>query len=78
MITATVAIYPMQQEGWDAVDRAIEALRAAGVEVEVRTMQTEVTGEAAAVFRALESAFEAAATLGGVVMTVTVSNTCPV
>ena len=78
MITATVAIYPMQQEGWDAVDRAIVALRAAGVEVEVRTMQTEITGETAAVFRALESAFEAAATLGGVVMTVTVSNTCPV
>ncbi len=78
MITATVAIYPVQQEGWDAVDRAIEALRAAGLEVEVRTMQTEVTGETAAVFRALQAAFEAAAESGGVVMGVTVSNTCPV
>lgn len=78
MITATVAIYPVQQEGWDAVDRAIEALRAAGLEVQVRTMQTEVTGEAAAVFRALQAAFQAAAALGGVVMNVTVSNTCPV
>jgi len=78
MITATVAIYPLQQDGWEAVDRAIEALRAAGLELEVRTMQTEITGETAAVFRALHAAFEAAAGCGGVVMSVTVSNTCPV
>jgi uncharacterized protein YqgV (UPF0045/DUF77 family) len=78
VITATVAIYPLQQDGWEAVDRAIAALRAAGLDLEIRTMQTEVTGETAAVFAALQSAFEAAAALGGVVLTVTVSNTCPV
>jgi hypothetical protein len=37
-----------------------------------------VTGEAVAVFRALEEAFAEAGAIGHVVMTVTVSNACPV
>jgi hypothetical protein len=41
-------------------------------------MSTIVTGDAAAVFRALEAAFLQAAAHGHVVMTVTVSNACPV
>lgn len=41
-------------------------------------MQTEIAGDEEAVFAALRDAFQAAAAYGGVVMTVAVSNACPV
>ena len=41
-------------------------------------MSTLVTGETTVVFRALEDAFAGASALGHVVMTLTVSNACPV
>jgi hypothetical protein len=41
-------------------------------------MSTVVTGEADIVFTALHEAFVRAATLGAMVMTLTLSNTCPV
>jgi hypothetical protein len=41
-------------------------------------MSTIVTGETATVFYALEAAFVEAGALGHVVMTVTISNACPV
>lgn len=78
MIQATVAVYPIGQADYAAVDAALEHLRAPGLETEVRAMQTEIGGPADAVFEALRAAFEAAADTGGVVMTVTVSNACPV
>jgi hypothetical protein len=48
------------------------------VEVEVRTMHSELVGESCPIFEALRAAFEAAAALGPTVMTVTLSNACPV
>ena len=77
MIQATVAIYPLGQEGFRAVDRAIEALQTSGVEFEVRAMHTELRGEPGAVFDAIRAAYDAAAAEGGVVMTVSISNVCP-
>jgi uncharacterized protein YqgV (UPF0045/DUF77 family) len=78
MIQATVAIHPLGQAVDAAVDLAIERLRAAGVLMEVRAMHTEIAGDEDAVFAALRDAFRAAAASGGVVMTVSVSNACPV
>lgn len=78
MISATVAIHPLGQADYAAIDLAIERLRARGVVAEVRAMQTELAGEEEAVFAALQDAFRAAAASGGVVMTVSVSNACPV
>lgn len=78
MIQATVAVYPIGQPDVAAVDAAIRHLSVPGVELEVRAMQTELLGPADAVFGALRAAFDAAAETGGVVMTVTVSNACPV
>lgn len=78
MIQATVAVYPIGQPDNAAIERAIEALRGAGVVKEVRAMHTELAGDAEAVFGALRDAFRAAASLGGVVMTVSISNACPV
>lgn len=77
MIQATLAVYPLGEEGFRAVDRAVEALAASGVQYEVRAMQTEIAGEPDAVFRALRAAYDAAAAEGGVVMTVSISNACP-
>ncbi len=79
IVSAQVAIYPLRQDrltpAITAVSRAFEA---AGLRPEVGPMSTMVIGEAATVFRALEEAFVRAGTVGHVVMTVTVSNACPV
>lgn len=78
MIQATLAAYPLQQAGYDAVHRAIDALRLSGVSVETQRMYTMIAGDQQAVFQALQAAFDAAASLGLTVMTVTISNACPV
>lgn len=79
IVSAQVAIYPLRQDrltpAITAVSRAFEA---AGLRPEVGPMSTMVIGEAATVFRALEEAFVRAGTVGHIVMTVTVSNACPV
>jgi uncharacterized protein YqgV (UPF0045/DUF77 family) len=49
-----------------------------GLELQVGAMSTTVTGEASVVFEGLRRAFEAVAADGHVVMTVTVSNACPI
>jgi uncharacterized protein YqgV (UPF0045/DUF77 family) len=79
MVSAQVAVYPLRQERLTPAVAAVgEALREAGLAPEVGPMSTIVTGEDATVFRALESAFARAAATGHVVMTITVSNACPV
>lgn len=75
MIQATVAVYPLGAEG--AVEAAIDAIARAGVHYDVRPMHTELRGETDAVFAAVRAAWGAAAARGGVVMTLTVSNACP-
>ena len=78
-VSAQVAIYPLRQDRLTPVITAVKRrLEAAGLRPDVGPMSTMVTGEAATVFRALEDAFVQAAALGHVVMTVTVSNACPV
>lgn len=76
-VQANVAVYPLGQETNVAIERAIAALHASGVQCETRSMHTEVIGGTEEVFAAVQAAFEAAAEAGGTVMTVTVSNACP-
>jgi uncharacterized protein YqgV (UPF0045/DUF77 family) len=61
---------------------AIEAVRRAltvrHLQPEIGPMSTVVTGEGEVVFAALQEAFVQAAATGHVVMTITVSNACPV
>jgi uncharacterized protein YqgV (UPF0045/DUF77 family) len=77
-VSAQIAIYPLRQDRLTpAIAAAGTALHAAGLEPEVGRMSTIVTGEAGAVFRALEEAFNQAAAFGRVVMAVTLSNACP-
>jgi uncharacterized protein YqgV (UPF0045/DUF77 family) len=79
IVSAQVAVYPLRQDDLTPAITAVgSALDEAGLHPDVGPMSTRVTGEASAVFRALEEAFDRAAGLGQVVMTVTVSNACPV
>jgi uncharacterized protein YqgV (UPF0045/DUF77 family) len=78
-ISAQIAVYPLRQERLTPTVTAVSAaLQAAGLQPEVGPMSTLVTGEPTAVFRGIEAAFSRAGALGHVVMTITVSNACPV
>ncbi len=77
--SAQLSVYPLRQERLGpaiAIVRA--ALQAHGLEPQVGPMSTIVTGENQVIFAALGDAFAKAAEMGHVVMTVTVSNACPV
>ncbi len=79
VISAQFSLYPLRQEHLSpAIQAASEVLMAAGLHPEIGPMSTVVTGEADVVFTALHDAFVRAAAMGHVVMTVTVSNACPV
>ncbi|MEW6268041.1 MAG: YkoF family thiamine/hydroxymethylpyrimidine-binding protein [Thermodesulfobacteriota bacterium] len=77
-IAAQVSIYPLRQASLTpAIDAVREALERRGLTPEMGPMSTFVYGDSDATFAALRDAFEGAATLGAVVMSVTVSNACP-
>ncbi len=79
IVSAQVAIYPLRQDRLTpAITAVSRALEAAGLRPEVGAMSTMVTGATATIFSALEEAFVQAGALGHVVMTITVSNACPV
>lgn len=79
IVSAQIAIYPLRQERLTpGITAASAALEAAGLQPEIGAMSTIVTGEASTVFGALQEAFVRVGTAGHVVMTVTISNACPV
>ena len=77
--SAQIAIYPLRQERLTpAVEAVQQALAAHALKAETGPMSTYVVGEAATIFAALQEAFARASATGHVVMTVTVSNACPI
>lgn len=79
VVSAQVSLYPLRQEQLSpAIHKLQMALAAGGLQVMPGPMSTLVTGEAPLLFDALKGAFDRAAATGHVVMTVTVSNACPV
>jgi uncharacterized protein YqgV (UPF0045/DUF77 family) len=60
------------------VQAVSDALVSAGLQPEVGPMSTVVTGEVERLFAALQAAFVRAAAQGPVVLTITLSNACPV
>ncbi len=79
IVSAQISLYPLRQERLSPVIRGLQdALTAAGLQPVVGPMSTLVTGETELVFAALREGFDAVAATGHVVMTVTVSNACPV
>jgi uncharacterized protein YqgV (UPF0045/DUF77 family) len=78
-ISAQVSVYPLRQEHLSPTVEAVRAeLEAHGLRPEMGTMSTQVVGEAETVFAALRDAFIRVAAGGQAVMTITVSNACPV
>ena len=79
VISAQISIYPLRQEHLSpAIEAVRETLASKGLQPEVGAMSTIVIGEANEVFVALHEAFDRAAATGHVVMSVTVSNACPI
>ena len=77
--SAQISIYPLRQEHLGpAIESVCAALRQHGLTPQVGPMSTTVIGEGAVIFGALADAFAEAASKGQVVMTVTISNACPV
>ncbi|MHB0859552.1 MAG: YkoF family thiamine/hydroxymethylpyrimidine-binding protein [Anaerolineae bacterium] len=77
-ITAQLSLYPLgQQDLAPAIQAVVDTLAAHGLPAEVGAMSTVTYGDDEAVFAALRAAFVAAAQYGGAVLTVTVSNACP-
>jgi uncharacterized protein YqgV (UPF0045/DUF77 family) len=77
--SAQISIYPLRQERLGPAVAAVgAALAGHGLTAQVGPMSTTVVGEAGAIFAALAEAFGTAAEQGDVVMTVTLSNACPI
>ena len=77
--SAQISVYPLRQEHLGpAVESVRSALEEHGLTPQVGPMSTTVTGESGTLFAALAEAFTKAATSGQVVMTITISNACPV
>jgi uncharacterized protein YqgV (UPF0045/DUF77 family) len=78
-ISAQVSVYPLRQEHLGpAVESVRSALEEHGLTPQVGPMSTTVTGESGIMFAALAEAFAKAASSGQAVMTMTISNACPV
>ena len=78
-VSAQIAIYPLRQARLTpAVEAVRQALRDNGLRAEPGPMSTYVAGEDQAIFAALQQAFACASGMGHVVMTVTLSNACPI
>ena len=77
--SAQISVYPLRQEHLGpAVESVRSALQERGLTPQVGPMSTTVSGESGILFAALADAFAKAASNGQVVMTITISNACPV
>jgi tRNA-Thr(GGU) m(6)t(6)A37 methyltransferase TsaA len=78
-LTAQISLYPLRQPSLSsAIGTAQRVFRDHGLAVQPGPMSTLVSGDSATVFRALQTAFEAAAGQAETVMVATLSNACPV
>ena len=78
-VSAQISLYPLRQEHLSPIIAAVKHLfEEEGLHPRVGPMSTVVEGECDAVFSSLRKAFIEASKKGQVVLTVTVSNACPV
>lgn len=79
LISAQISVYPLRQDHLSpAIEAVRRALEAHGLQPEVGPMSTLVTGAVENVFAALQEAFTQAVVTGHVVMTINISNACPI
>ena len=77
-ISAQVSLYPLGQGDLaPAIEAVLDVFAAHGLEYEAGSMSTVIRGDEQTLFAALREGFVAAAEHGPAVMTVTVSNACP-
>ena len=77
-VTAQVSIYPLHVASLSPIiNEALLVFNKFGLEVHPGSMSTLISGDNEILWNALSNAFSAAAVQGEVVMTVTVSNACP-
>ena len=78
-ISAQISLYPLRQEHLSPAITAVKDLfEKEGLHPRVGPMSTVVEGESDVVFSALHKAFIEASENGQIVLTITVSNACPV
>ena len=78
-LAAQVSIYPLRQPSLSpAIDRALDIFRSHGLKVTPGTMSSLVSGDDEALFTAIKEAFQQTSQEGEIVMTLTLSNACPV
>jgi tRNA-Thr(GGU) m(6)t(6)A37 methyltransferase TsaA len=76
---AQVSLYPLRQESLSpSIEEAIRIFKEHGLRVELGPMSTCISGDDEILFAALQKAYLQAAEHGQVVMTLTLSNACPV
>jgi uncharacterized protein YqgV (UPF0045/DUF77 family) len=78
-VSVQISFYPLGTGNVNsAVDEFLDSLRRDGLALEVGSMSTVVWGNAAEVFDAIRRAYELTAATRAAVLTMTVSNACPV
>ncbi len=78
-VSAQIAVYPLRQERLTPTIVAVQdALRDRGLTIHSGPMSTYVVGDDQAVFASIQDAFARASSIGHVVLTVTLSNACPI
>jgi uncharacterized protein YqgV (UPF0045/DUF77 family) len=78
IVQAEISLYPLgESEYGGRIESFIEKLKSSGFEVAVGTMSTIILGECGDVFRVLSDAYEEEIETGESVLTVKVSNACP-
>lgn len=79
LLAAQVSIYPLRQLSLSpTIEQALGVFRSYGLEVTPGPMSSMVLGEDEVLFGALREAFRQTAREAEIVMTLTLSNACPV
>ena len=78
IISAQVSLYPLRQKAiGPGIREALRIFQEHGLDIRLGEMSTLIWGEEHAVFAALQEAFHRTSETGDTVMTVTISNACP-
>lgn len=77
LISVQVSVYALDGQVREAVHTYLDALDATGIDRDTGTMSTVVWGEAAAVWPALQSAYEAVAAKHKIMVNTSMSNAAP-
>jgi len=79
IVQAEISLYPLgESEIGPRIESFIEKMEMSGLDVELGKMSTIISGECGDMFRILSEAYEKDIEMGASVLTVKVSNACPV